>query len=205
MRLWREALLALAEGRRDDAREAAEAMEAALDLMGPGGVLEHKIMARYDLAKFWSRQGDGAKAFAQWRAGHAQLKVPQPFSRESARSYDDAAIVTFTPERFAQGPRAQNDDPAPVFIVGMPRSTTLAERILGAHPLAHGAEERSALGRLAWRLGAGETPESIARIAALDRAALDAEAEAYLNELRALAPGKCESWTRCRAITSMSG
>jgi hypothetical protein len=166
-------------------------MEEALDAMGPGAVLEHKIMGRYDLAKFFSREGDDAKAFAQWRAGHAQLKTLQPFAREATRAYDDAAIATFTPERFADGPRAQNDDPAPVFIVGMPRSgTTLAEQILGAHPLAYGAGERPALGRLAWRLGGGETADPIARIAALDQATLDAEAEAYLKELCALAPGK---------------
>jgi hypothetical protein len=79
-----------------------------------------------------------------------------------------------------------------VFIVGMPRSgTTLAEQILAAHPEAHGAGERAALGQLAWRLGgASETPDAIARIAALDQATLDAEADAYLGEMQALAPDK---------------
>jgi len=191
LRLWRDVLLALAERRRADAHAAAEAMEAALAHMGPSAVHEHKIMARYDLAKFWSSQGEDAKAFAQWREGHALLRPLQPFSRAATRAYDDAAIAAFTPQRFAEGPRATNADPTPVFIVGMPRSgTTLAEQILAAHAEAHGAGERSALGRLAWRLGAGETPESIARIAALDQTTLDAEAEAYLKELRALAPGK---------------
>ena len=191
LRLWRDVLLALAEGRRADARAAAQAMEAALDAVGPAAVLEHKIMARYDLAKFWSREREDAKAFAQWRAGHALLRTIQPFSREAARAYDDAAIAVFTPERLARGPRAANDDPAPVFIVGMPRSgTTLAERILGAHRQVHGAGERTALGGLAWRLGGGQTPEAIARIAALDSAALDAEARAYLAALHALAPDK---------------
>lgn len=88
----------------------------------------------------------------------------------------------------------------------MPRSgTTLAEQILGAHPQAHGAGERGALAQLAWRLGGGETPEAIARIAALDRATLDAAAQAYLAELRALAPARRGSSTKCRAIISMSG
>jgi hypothetical protein len=159
--------------------------------MGSSAVHEHKIMARYDLAKFWSGQGEDFRAFAQWREGHALLRPDQPFSRAATRAYDDAAIETFTPERFAEGARATNTDPTPVFIVGMPRSgTTLAEQILAAHAEAHGAGERSALGRLAWRLGGGETPDSIARIAALDQSTLDAEAEAYLQELRALAPGK---------------
>ncbi len=191
LRLWRDVLLALAEGRRADAWASAEAMEAALADMGPSAVLEHKIMARYDLAKFWSAQGEDARAFSQWSEGHALLRPIQPFSREATQAYDDAAIATFTAERFADGPRATNIDPTPVFIVGMPRSgTTLAEQILAAHAEGHGAGERSALGRLAWRLGAGETAESVARIAALDQATLDAEAETYLQELRALAPDK---------------
>ncbi len=191
MRLWREVLLALAEGRGTEARAHAGEMEAALDQMGPGAVLEHRIMARYDLAKFWSREGDEARAFLQWRAGHALLRAIQPFSRDAARAWFDAAIATFTPERYACGPRARNADPAPVFIVGMPRSgTTLAEQIIAAHPQAHGAGERGALGRLAWRLGGGETPASIGRIAALDQGTLDAEAAAYLSELHALAPEK---------------
>lgn len=191
LRLWREALLALAENRREDARAAAEAMAPALDEMGPNAVVEHRIMGQYDLAKFWSREGDNPRAFARWRAGHAILRPMQPFSREATRAYDDAAMATFTPARFAAGPRAGNANEAPVFVVGMPRSgTTLAEQILAAHADVHGAGERSALGRLASRLGGGETPEAIARIAALNRETLDREADAYLAELRALAPGK---------------
>ena len=54
---WRLALLALAEGDPARAWEEAERMEAALAEMGPEGVPEHAIMARFDLAKFWSAQG----------------------------------------------------------------------------------------------------------------------------------------------------
>jgi Tfp pilus assembly protein PilF len=191
LRLWCDVVLATAEGRRADALASAQQMEAALENMGPAAVLEHKIMAHYDLAKFWSSGRDDSKAFARWCAGHALLRQIQPFSREATRAYNDTAIATFTPRRYAGGPRAGNCDPTPVFIVGMPRSgTTLAQQILAAHGQAHGAGERVALGRLAWRLGAGETAESIARIAALDQAALDREADAYLKELHALAPDK---------------
>ncbi len=161
LRLWRDVLLALAEGRRAEARALADEMEAALENMGPNAVLEHKIMARYDLAKFWSREGEDDRAFAQWRAGHALLRKIQPFSREAAQSLrrrGDRDVLRRSATPRARAPTI--DDPAPVFIVGMPRSgTTLAEQILAAHPQAHGAGERSALGRLAWRLGGGESPE----------------------------------------------
>jgi tetratricopeptide (TPR) repeat protein len=191
LRLWRDAMIAVADNREADARAIIRAMAAAIDEMGPNAVLEHKIMAHYEVAKFSSRVGEDREAFAHWQAGHALLRKLQPFSRDAIRAYDDAAIAAFTPNRFAVGPRASNSDPAPVFIVGMPRSgTTLAEQILAAHPQVLGAGERPALGRLAWRLGGGATPGSIARIAALDAGTLDAEAEAYLQELHALAPAK---------------
>ena len=191
LRLWRETLLAVAEGRATDARGHAAAMEAALADMGPNAVLEHRIMARYDLAKFWSALGEDAKAFTQWRDAHALLRPVQPFSRAATRARGDAAMAIFTQARFESGPRARNSDPAPVFVVGMPRSgTTLAAQILAAHPQAHSAGKRTALAQLAAKLGGGDGPDAIARIAALDQAALDAAAAAYLAELHALAPGK---------------
>ena len=89
-------------------------------------------------------------------------------------------------------PRAQNADPAPVFIVGMPRSgTTLCEQILAAHAQAHGAGERNALPTAFHALGGGgDKANSVRRIAALGADALGAAASQYLAELHALAPDK---------------
>jgi tetratricopeptide (TPR) repeat protein len=53
---WRLILLALAEGDPARALDEAAKMEQALDHMGPDAVPEHAIMARFDLAKFWSQQ-----------------------------------------------------------------------------------------------------------------------------------------------------
>ncbi len=119
-------------------------MSASLNVMGPDGVLEHQIMAYYDPAKFWSAQNAHAPAFAPWQAGHGPLKRSQPFSRDEHRGFVNTNIASFNTARFAEGPRAHNTDPAPIFIVGMPRSgTTLCEQILAAQ--AHGAGERFAL------------------------------------------------------------
>jgi hypothetical protein len=178
-------MLAQLEGDAPRAREAARQMAEAIGQMGPNAVPEHRIMAHYDLAKFWSEQGDHAAAFAQWQAGHALLRISQPFARDRFLAFVEATIASFPATRFTQGPRAGNRDPAPVFITGMPRSgTTLCEQILAAHAQVHGAGERTALGRMADSLGG---PHGIA---ALDETALDAAAERYLAELRDLAPGK---------------
>ena len=186
---WRQVLLALGEGNGAAAREAAGRMEAALDAMGPEAVPEHQIMAHYDLAKFWSGNAAPARAFGHWVAGHKLLSRSQPFSRDAHRAFVDASIAHFDHARFGRGPRAGNNDPAPVFIVGMPRSgTTLIEQILDAHRDAHGAGERVALGQAFYGLGRGDGAAAVQRIAALDAAALDAAARHYLAALHALAP-----------------
>ena len=182
--LYRRSLLASAEGDEPAARAHAEAMAAALDAAGEAMLSEERIMAHYDLAKFWSSRSEPDRAFPFWVRAHAILQKLQPFSRQAYRDFVDATIATFSRERLGNGTVASNCDPAPVFIVGMPRSgTTLAEQILAAHPAAHGAGERPALGQVFAELGGAE------RIAALDSAALDAAAAPYLRELHALAPG----------------
>ena len=188
---WRHVLLALGEGDAAAVGAAAAAMEAALDAMGPDAIPEHRLMAHYDLAKFRSGRGEHARAFAHWAAAHALLAPSQPFSRADHLATIEANIAAFDPARLAKGPRASNRDPAPVFIVGMPRSgTTLCERILAAHAQVHGAGERVALGEAVFALGGGSGAEAVQRIAWLDAAALDDAATRYLAELHALAPDK---------------
>ncbi len=189
---WRQLLLAQCEGDLAVAGREAERMAAALWAMGPDAVPEHQIMAHYDLAKFWSGQNDPAAAVAHWQAGHTLLRRSQPFSRERHRGFIDACIALLDRARFTAGARAANADPAPVFIVGMPRSgTTLCEQILAAHAQVHGAGERGALSQAFAALGGGrDEAQAVARIAALEAATLDAAAHHYLDDLHALAPEK---------------
>jgi hypothetical protein len=188
LKFWRQILLAIAERDIQTAATHAEHMASALAAAGPAMDPEHRIMAQFDLAKFWSGLKQPDRAFPFWANGHALLRRTQPFSRPDYLAFVDASIDAFSAARLQSGPRASNQDPAPVFIVGMPRSgTTLAEQILTAHPAVHGAGERLALNRLFIELGgAWETPDAVRRVAALDTAALDAAAAPYLAELHAL-------------------
>jgi tetratricopeptide (TPR) repeat protein len=187
--LWRRVLLALAEQDPAAARGFAIEMEDAL-AASTALIPEHRIMAHFDLGRFWTAQRNPNRTFTNWIEGHRLLGRFQPFSREAHRAFVDATIAQFDRTRLADGPRAQNRDAAPVFIVGMPRSgTTLAEQIIAAHPQAFGAGERGALYQAATALG-GETPQAVTRIAALDGPTLDANAERYLADLHSLAPDK---------------
>ena len=189
---WRLVLLARLEGDPATARAEADRMQASLGAMGPAAVPEHRIMGHFDLAKFWSEQSEPVRAFGHWRQGHELLKPSQPFVRADHAAYIAANVSQFDKTRFDSGPRAANGDPAPVFIVGMPRSaTTLCEQILAAHRDVHGAGERLDLGRAVLALGGGPAEASIvARVAGAKASALDRTADDYLARLHALAPHK---------------
>jgi tetratricopeptide (TPR) repeat protein len=190
LKAWREALLA--GSRRDAAATRSKVLEteALAEAAGEALLPEHAITLRFDAARYWHAQGERDRAFAGWRAGHALLARYQPFSREQHRDFVDVSLEAFNAGRLRQGPVARNRDPAPVFIVGMPRSgTTLCEQILAAHSMIHGAGERIALGQALAELGAAPTPAQAARrIAGLDQDALDAAASAYLADLHRLSP-----------------
>jgi hypothetical protein len=190
MLAWRRVLLAEAEGDRAAARAHAQQAEIALRRHGQDMLPENRIMTHFDLAKFWSQADERERAFDFWVRGHALLRLLQPFSRSRFRAFVTGSISGFSRARLHDGPVASNRDAAPVFIVGLPRSgTTLAEQILGAHPAAHAAGERVALGRAFAALGGGaEDAQAVRRIAGLDTASLDAAAATYLDELHALAP-----------------
>ena len=182
---WRRVLLAQIMGDHVAAASAAQEMADAIAQMGPDAVPEHRIMAHYELAKFYSGIGDAQTAFAHWQEGHRLLRQSQPFSREAFAAFLEETRTAFTTARLQRGPRASNHDPTPVFITGMPRSgTTLCEQILAAHGQVHGAGERMALRQMADALGRPQ------RVAALDGAALDQAATRYLADLHMLAPGK---------------
>ena len=189
---WRLVILASTEGDVDRARREAERMEASLADDDITATREHVIMGHFNLAKFWSNDRNAARAMEHWSTGHALLKPTQPFSRDKAAAFLAANVAAFDEARFAVGERAGNADPAPVFIVGMPRSgTTLCEQILAAHSGVHGAGERSALRHIFTALGgAADEPEAVHRIAGLQVPVLDHAAKLYLDELHGLAPDK---------------
>ncbi|MGH7042599.1 MAG: tetratricopeptide repeat-containing sulfotransferase family protein, partial [Acetobacteraceae bacterium] len=184
--LWRRIGLAVHD--RDEALAAtlAERMASAAD--DAACLPEYSVIGHFDLARFHHRRGRTAEAFVHWTSGHRVLARSQPFSRARLRGFVDATIAHFDANRLAVC--AGNADPAPVFVVGMPRSgTTLAEQILAAHPAVFGAGERAEAHRLVVRLvGAAEDAAGVRRLADVRAAALDREAEPYLAALHALAP-----------------
>lgn len=178
-----------AAGRGEAAlRAAAAQIEAGIG--APDEPMADRIAASFSLSHHWFERGRPDAAFACLHAGHRLLAIAEPFSRPAHERLEEAMLRGFTAPALQCG-RAGNEDPAPVFIVGMPRSgTTLAEQILAAHAAVFGAGEREALGALARRLGGPRRdPDWVAHILAASPVLLDAAAAEYLAELHALAPG----------------
>ena len=91
------------------------------------------------LAKEYEDLGDYDAAFNHLTAGKSARRKTLPYAPESDRELF-AAIETQWTSAGETGPGY--DDPAPIFIVGMPRTgTTLVERILTSHSAVHSAGE----------------------------------------------------------------
>lgn len=114
-----------------------------------------RALLAYGIGRVHEARGEHAQAFrALELANAARCRVAGPFDRESFASRIDETIAAFSAE-ILEGFRSwQPSLPwRPIFIVGMPRSgTTLAERILSAHPQVTGYGETPELPRLARRM-----------------------------------------------------
>jgi tetratricopeptide (TPR) repeat protein len=186
---WRRIVLALRAGDRA-AAEGLAARTSELAGSETAALLEHRIIAHFDLARYRYRNGERERAFDHWQQGHALLARTQPFSRPRHAEFVAASIAAYDRARLSDGPRAENEDAAPIFIVGMPRSgTTLTEQILAAHPSVYGAGERTAVRDTLTRLaGASLDAASVAKAASLEGGTLDEAGRAHLHALHALAP-----------------
>ena len=110
---------------------------------------------------------------------------PRALAADYRRQLGEVAALT-TPEWYSGWTAAEpaRDRPAPVFLVGFPRSgTTLLDTLLMGHPDVVVLEEAPVLERVNAALGGG-----LGRLATLGQAEVDALRARYFAELDAIAP-----------------
>jgi len=131
--------------RRGDTDQAITALEA----LNVDALSENYRARRYfELGKSLDSQGESERAFNAYSRGnllHSQSAAAAQVDKDRYRSKIGTLHSVLKPEwvRSWTPPVEQRDEPAPIFLVGFPRSgTTLLDQILGSHPRIQVMEER---------------------------------------------------------------
>lgn len=123
------------------------AMEAQVD----GGDLNDDALVHFcfALGKAHEDRGVFDRAFDFYQRANHTWRRHVHYDPVQTQTEHDAIIATFTPELLARLAGLGHDDPAPILIVGLPRSgSTLIEQILASHSQVDGTSELPELGRI---------------------------------------------------------
>ena len=145
------------------------------------------------LAKAYGDLNDHARASRHMLDGNRLQRQRTTYDEAGTLAVFERVRATFTPrvigERLGLGAKS----PAPIFVVGMPRSgSTLVEQILASHPSVFGAGEIHHFGDAVASLGRGHfgSEAFLAEFPSLSGADLRQIGERYLAKIRPLADGK---------------
>jgi tetratricopeptide (TPR) repeat protein len=122
----------------DDAE--VEAMQRLLtsDKRGPS----NEAQLHFALGKAFEQREQYADAFAHYARGNALRRLDEPFDIEQFESRTARIRALFDAGFFAKRAGSGDPSPAPIFIVGLPRSgSTLLEQILASHSRVEGTME----------------------------------------------------------------
>ncbi len=165
---------------------APEDLAAMRAQLAAGGLPpESRFHFHYALAYALEKSAEYAESFSHYAQGAKIWRGMLTYSAEETSERVRRAAAFFTPARFAATAGAGCPDPAPVFIVGMPRAgSTLIEQILASHSQVEGTQElpeiRHIVEALDRRLDGGY-PECLAAVTPEELAALGAR---YIAQTR---------------------
>jgi tetratricopeptide (TPR) repeat protein len=152
---------------------------------------KERIQLYFTLGKARADNANYDQAFAAFEQGNRLRQSQLPEGNRKAEQQASAVIEYFTRQMLEGQTGMGVDDPAPIFIVGMPRSgTSLVEQILSSHSAAHGAGELKDFHNIVNDL-LKVTPDK-SFVDCLKSAPLSVLADLgrqYLEKLHSLAPG----------------
>ena len=151
---------------------------------------EDRTQIRFALGNAFEAQGEYEQAFGYYSKGNAAKKARSHHSPEQLRIRIEAQIGTCTEELFATRAGVGCPDPAPIFIVGLPRAgSTLVEQILASHSQVDGTMELHNVLNLAKRLRGRDEDANAPRypriLAELDDDYFRRFGEQFINDTRA--------------------
>ncbi len=156
----------------------------------PGAQDMDRIYLCFALGKALEDRGDYASSWEFYARGNGLRRVAGRYRPSVADSCAVRLKSVFTAEFFAARAGWGADDPAPIFILGLPRSgSTLIEQILASHSQVEGTQELTEINRYAGELCGRDPdcslpmrPEALRRLTAGEARALG---ERFLAETRA--------------------
>ncbi|KAA9131668.1 tetratricopeptide repeat protein [Marinihelvus fidelis] len=139
----------------DDDIATIEAQLAAADAGEPLDT-QSRVNFEFALAKAWEDRGEIERAWPLYRAGNERQREHESYDPVRTEVLNDTLIEVFDRDGFERRAGAGHDDPAPIFIVGLPRSgSTLLEQILCSHSQVEGTAELPYIGVISHRMGDG--------------------------------------------------
>ena len=162
-----------------------ETMQAQL----ASGRLSQEARAQFSfaLAKALEDRGEYARAFELYAEGNRVRRALEQYDPVQTEVIHERIRKVFTADFLARHSGAGDPDPAPIFVVGLPRSgSTLIEQILASHSMVDATHELPEAGRLVQRINRERKdrvvyPEAVLD---LDAAGWSALGRAYLDETR---------------------
>lgn len=122
-------------------------------LARPGLQDMDRVYLAFALGKALEDLGDYEASWEHYARGNAARRALGRWRSEVAEACAERLKSVFTAEVFAERAGWGADDPAPIFILGLPRSgSTLFEQILASHSRVEGTQELTQIGRYAGEL-----------------------------------------------------
>lgn len=148
-----------------------------------------RVYLGFALGKALEDRGDYEASWRSYARGNAVRRDLARWRPEAAEACAARLKKVFTAEVFAERAGWGADDPAPIFVLGLPRSgSTLIEQILASHSQVEGTQELTEIGRYAGELcgrdadcGLPLEPEALLDLTAGEARALG---ERFLTETR---------------------
>ncbi len=132
--------------RFDDATVAEMERRAASASGGP----QSEVNFLFALGKAYEDRGDFERAWHFYRSGNQKQRALVTYDPVQTEVVNDRIVDVYTAEFLAERNGAGHPDPAPIFILGLPRSgSTLLEQILASHSQVEGTSELPYIGRIA--------------------------------------------------------
>jgi tetratricopeptide (TPR) repeat protein len=103
----------------------------------------------FALAKAYEDRGDFEQAWRYYEQGNAKQRMLVSYDPVQTETVNGDLVEFFNADFFKAHLNVGNPDPAPIFVLGMPRSgSTLVEQIIASHSQVEGTSELPYIGRI---------------------------------------------------------